>query len=189
MYKPYIIFVLLIVLGIAVLFLISAGYYPVAMVNGQIISARTFLKNYEAASLYYGNAVKTYRPILESSSSLTTVQLQMSILDQLIENALIDVEVKKELGADFEYLLSNKMNSLTTDQELPRAVKTIYGLDMEEFKSEILAPQAEREILMGRLFLRGEKIDNWLANAKKNSSVRIFSSRLYWGGEEVKARE
>lgn len=186
-YKMYFIFFSAILVGLLALLLVSAGYYPIGFIDGHVISAKKFMKNYTAASLYYENAYKTYQPLLTQNPHLTQTDLQVSVLDQLVENTLIEDELRKELGGDFTALLQNKMNTLNEDPALPKVVSTLYGMNIDDFRTEILTPQAERELLIGRLFLQGKNIDTWLMNAKKASSIRIFSGQLYWNGMEVKS--
>ena len=39
-------------------------------------------------------------------------------------------------------------------------------------------PQAKREILMGRLYLKGEKYEDWVAQKRKEAAVSIYSDEL-----------
>ena len=184
-YKHYVIFITLVIFGLAAFFLISSGYYPILSINGTMISARTFWKNYQAGSLYYQNILLTYELEIEEKDVISETDLKRSVLTQIIENNLIDQEVRRELGDDLDLLVTNKLSDLGSQAKLQEAAQTLYGLPLNDFEQEILVPLAKQEILTGRLFLDGENLDTWLSNNKKVSDIKIFSREFYWDGEEV----
>jgi len=188
-YKHYIIFISLVVFGLLAFFLISSGYYPIISINGQMISARTFWKNYQAGSSYYQNIIATYKSDIKKEDILTEADLKRSVLTQIIENNLIDQEVHKELGNDLASLLDNKLNSFKNDANLQEAAQSLYGLPFPDFQKEILIPLAKQEILTGRLFLDGKNLDGWLLSTKKTSDIKIFSRDFFWDGETVQVSE
>jgi len=183
-YRIYIIFSVIIALGLGGVFLVSGGYYPIAVVGGDLITARRFLGEYRAASIYYQNILKTYNPVFEEEE-LAAADLQLAVVNSLIEKSLIAKGARSEAGNDFKYLIDNKLEKFTGDTELERAALALYGLNKREFHKGVLIPQAEREILAGRLFLRGEKIEDWLRETKQTAQVVIFSPRFEWNGEAV----
>ena len=150
-----------------------------------MISARTFWKNYQAGSLYYQNILLTYELEIEEKDVISETDLKRSVLTQIIENNLIDQEVRRELGDDLDLLVTNKLSDLGSQAKLQEAAQTLYGLPLNDFEQEILVPLAKQEILTGRLFLDGENLDTWLSNNKKVSNIKIFSREFYWDGEEV----
>ena len=184
-YKHYVIFITLVIFGLAAFFLISSGYYPILSINGTMISARTFWKNYQAGSLYYQNILLTYELEIEEKDVISETDLKRSVLTQIIENNLIDQEVRRELGDDLDLLVTNKLSDLGSQAKLQEAAQTLYGLPLNDFEQEILVPLAKQEILTGRLFLDGENLDTWLSDSKKVSDIKIFSREFYWDGQEV----
>jgi len=196
-YKLYIVFFVIIGLGTAAIYFVSAGYYPIAIVSGDIITANTFMSNYETASAYYVNFLKTYgstsSPQVTSTQdissstpqTLTPSQIQKSVLAGLIENILIEKGARKEMGKELERLVGEKVSQAVEVPEIEKAVRTIYGLSLDDFKRDILVPQAERDILTGSLFLKGQRIEDWLTAEKKSVSVVILSGKFYWDGEDV----
>jgi len=184
-YKPYIVFLSFIAVGLGAFFLVSAGYYPILVVNNRIVSARTFWKDYQAASRYYQNIVKTYSQAISQENVLTSTDIQLSVLEQLIENNLVSKEVERQIGEDLSSLVKTKVDKFSEDKKLHEAVAQLYGFSFGDFQEEILIPQAEREILAGRLFLKGEKLDGWLVQAKKSARVILFSPKFHWNGEKL----
>ncbi|MEK9179962.1 MAG: hypothetical protein AAB897_00935 [Patescibacteria group bacterium] len=184
-YRIYIIFSIIIALGVSAIFLVSQGYYPVALVEGDFVSAYEFAREYRAATIYYQNLLKTYGAAFEEKEKISSADLELAVINSLIENNLIAKGARAETGEDFEYLLENKLSKFVGDAELEKAALALYGLEGNEFREDVLIPQAEREILAGRLFLRGEKIEDWLASTKQAAQVIIFSPQFEWNGESV----
>ncbi|MDP2598837.1 MAG: hypothetical protein Q8P49_03345 [Candidatus Liptonbacteria bacterium] len=184
-YKPYIIFLVLIGAGIGIMFLISQGYYPIAVIQNSFLSERAVSEEYRAAATYYKNMVKTYGSLLNDSGTLADVDIKISVMDQIIEDMIIRDEARKELGGDLATLIDNKVSQYAGDETLAKAATALYGLNDKAFMANILVPQATREILMGRLFLKGEKIEDWLVSAKKSARVIIFSPQFKWDGKQV----
>ncbi|MBI4086190.1 MAG: SurA N-terminal domain-containing protein [Candidatus Liptonbacteria bacterium] len=187
-YKPYIVFLLIASVALFVILLISFGYYPIAAVNGRLISKRTFLKNYGAAAAYYQNVLKTYQQNSLTEKTASSDDIQRSVLTQLIENGIVEAGARKEAGADLNALVEEKISQASKEPGFDKAVQTLYGMNLDDFKKEILAPQAERDILTGRLFLKGGNIDDWLRDAKKSAKVIIFSPQFRWNGDIVEMR-
>lgn len=184
-YKLYAVLLIVAGAGISTVYFVSAGYYPIAVVDGHFITAKTFDGDYAVVSSYYRNVMKTYENSTSTPEILTPDQIRQSVLSGLIENSLIDAGARKEVGKDLDNLVNEKINQVTDIAGIENGVKTLYGLGLDSFKKEILAPQAERDILTGSLFLKGQKMDEWLAAAKKSANVIILSGKFRWDGENV----
>ncbi|MBI4085356.1 MAG: SurA N-terminal domain-containing protein [Candidatus Liptonbacteria bacterium] len=187
-YRFYIAFFIIFGIGTSAVFLVSSGYYPVAIVNGHFIPAKSFAHDYSIASTYYKNLLKAGNASSSAQTSLTEDQIGQSVLSQLIENALIDGGVRKEVGGNLNKMIDEKVNQAIAFPDAEKAISAFYGITLEDFKKDILVPQAKRDILTGNLLLKGEKIDDWLQTAKKSSSVIVLSGRFYWDGENVGVR-
>ena len=188
-YRIYIIFSAIIFAGLLAVLLISLGYYPIMVVNGDFISAGHFLREYRAASRYYGNFLQTYESAVKDGEKLGERDIQLIVLDGLVEKSLISRGAKKVTGNDLNDLVSKKLQGIIGDQKLESMAASLYGLSGGEFARDVLVPQAEREILAGRLFLNGENIDGWLLDARGSASVITFSPGFSWNGKFVEAVE
>ncbi len=186
--KLYAVFFSAIAFGIAAISFVSYGYYPVAIVNGHFITAKLFANDYAIASAYYQNIVKSYGNSSSTAGVLTSSEIQQSVLTGLIENVLIEDGARKEMGGDLSRLVNEKVSKATDIDGIDKAVKSVYGMSLDDFKKEILVPQAERDVLTGSLFLKGQKIEDWLSAAKKSSKVMILSGKFYWNGETVASK-
>jgi len=184
-YKPYILFLIFIAVGIVAIWIVSVGYYPIASINGNLISARTFWRTYEAGSQYVKN-IATVSMEENEPINISVIQIKQSVLTQIVENVIIKDAVEKELGDDLKNMLQEKIDILEKDSDLQDATKKIYGLNFSDFREMILAPLARQEILIGRLFLKNQTINDWMKEMKTNAKVKIFSSQFYWDGNEVR---
>lgn len=187
-YRPYVFFVILVAAGLAALFLVTRGYYPIAIVQNDFISAKKFAAEYSAASLYYQNFIKTYKLPLKDASALKDGELEASVLGQLVEESLIESGAKREVGADLDAQVQSKLGKYENNADLTKAAAALYGLNKDGFWRAVMIPQATREILDAKLSARGEKIDDWIAAQKKSARVIIFSPQFEWNGERVESK-
>jgi hypothetical protein len=181
-----IILILILVFGI----IANLNYYPVISVNNVPISAKKLNINMRAA-IYYLN---TYKKLQEerrlnqntsaSLKELSQGEIKLFVLNQLIENELIHQEAEKRIGSNLKDLVNEKINNYL-NPELEIAALEIYGLNKNDFKNEILIPQAEKDILAGRLFLENKNIADWLKEQKKQAKVIVFDKKFKWNGENL----
>jgi len=181
-----IILILILVFGI----IASLNYYPVISVNNVPISAKKVNINMRAA-IYYFNTYKKLeedRGLNQNASTslkeLSGEEIKLFVLNQLIENELIHQEVKKRIGSNLKDLIDEKINNYL-NSEIESAALEIYGLNKNDFKNEILIPQAEKDILAGRLFLENKNIADWLKEQKKQAKVIVFDKKFKWNGENL----
>ena len=170
------------------LLLASIDLYPIATVNGSPVSARRFWKNYRAAGVYYENALKTYGPENKEMNGVPLAELEAQVLDRLVESELLRKGAEQEVGGDLDYLVSSKLSRLESDQDLRQASEALYKMSYDDFRSEVLVPQAVRDVLAGRLYLKGENIEEWTLAARKSAEVTILSKKFEWDGEKVVPR-
>lgn len=184
---------LIIFLGIIIIGIINKlDYYPVLTVNNQIITERKINLNAKAGLTYYKNYLEflSQNLILETTTSkiFSPEEIRVIILNQLIEQALIHQEIKKRLGKNLNNLIEEKISNYLKPQ-LEEAAKMIYNLNKDDFKNEILIPQAERDLLVSHLFLENKNINEWLKESKRNASIKIFNPKFRWTGEKIELNE
>lgn len=173
---------------VALAIFIASGRYPVMVVNGTFITAARFEKNYASATILHNNQLKINAEspeALEVLKRVTPAELGAGVLDTLVVAALVERAASREAGRDLRALVEAKVGEFTNDPQVRSGVQTLYGMGYADFENEVLVPAAERDILEGRLYLRGQNYDDWLANERKNASVYVFSSRFRWGGERI----
>jgi hypothetical protein len=175
------------------LILIKFSYYPMASVNKTIISEKKLNTNTQAIYYYYNNYLKKMideeLKTTTSTKELSYQEIEALALDDLITKTLIHQEIEKKIG-------KNKLNELITQKinehfnnDLKKISLVMYNLNPEDFKNEILIPQAETDILSGRLFLEGKKFDEWLKEARQKAQIKIFNPKFKWDGEKIKINQ
>ena len=156
------------------------GTYPVVVANGTIISNETYENKYAAAFSYYRSALATYTDANAEFGEAERRELRRAVLEGLIEEALIHEELlrrePKELGA----VVENKIAKALADPDFPGATRTLYGLTSGGARRYLLVPQAEREILEGRLFLEKRELEEWLTAAKRSARVTLLVPGFSW---------
>lgn len=183
--RRYATFFSIIAVTVAGVLLVRAGYYPVALVGGDFLLARDFWSQYRASRTYYENS----RTMYGATSTVAVADMERAVLDAMIEEALIRAGVRREVGADVDHLISARVDSFLTDADLVRAADVAYGVNAQELRTIVLVPQAEREILTGKLFLRGEKFQDWLQEAKRNERVMMLAPGFGWNGSGVEMKQ
>lgn len=175
--------------GFSVFLLIHNGYYPVAVVDFHVITAKTLEQDYQAALNYFQKAILTYGSdpqILKKEA--TQQEIKRAALNKLITDFLIYQEAKKRLGGDLDSVTEKIVNNNSNDPKLAQAVQEIYGLSLEDFKSQVLTAQAYKEILQGRMSLNNENFDAWLKTASEQAKVIILLPDFSWNGKQVVAK-
>ncbi|MCR4328674.1 MAG: hypothetical protein NUV53_04150 [Patescibacteria group bacterium] len=168
--KQYLFFLIIVGVVGLIAIVIRGGYYPIALVGNTVLFAKEFKTHYRVAETYYRNAAASYGV----TSTVPFAQLERMAMASLIEGALIHTEIQEEIENNVDVLVKDRIDKFMSDTELLQAAKVLYGTSAEELRDVILVPQAEREILTGNLFLRGERLDDWLVSAKKEKRIVIF---------------
>lgn len=182
-------FLVIIFFSLGLYYFVHFGYYPVAIVNTDIISAKELFEEHAVAHRYYLGVLGKNREA-DLNSEEVAKELRRAALNNLIEQSLIHKELKRRVGRDLDSLIANKINiSEERQDKIEEAAKAIYGIDFANFKQLILVPQAKKEILEGRLFLEKEDLAKWLENEYKNSKVFILTPEFYWASNRVELRE
>ena len=185
---------LLVIIGVSAGYLLAFGYYPVALVGDRFISANTFYKNYRAAALYSQQVDKANVQLSQTTDASTTTpltpdQLRVGVMDQLVESIIIDGALAQELSqGEIATLVDQKVSKYDQSASLRQAAAGLFGFSYADFKDKVLVPQAQRDILTGRIYLKGENFPDWFAEKKKATRVAIFAGGFAWDGEHVVAK-
>ena len=167
---------------------VKNGFYPVAAVNLNLISVKSFQENSSAAYRYFQNAllVSGADPrVLETLEARK--EIRRATLDKLIADELIYEELEIRIIDDFKAIAEkNVAQYIQNNANISEGAEKIYGLSLADFKSQVLMPEAYKEILQGRMFLNKENFDEWLKNKKSGARIIILSPDLQWDGNSVK---
>lgn len=182
------------VIGVTSFLATRNGFYPVAIVNFRVITARELNKNYDAAYRYFQNAlIFNGRNPQAMEDPKTKLEIHRGALEKLIVNELIYGELVRRLRkSDFNAVANNKIDQYLKsipEKDLQTAALNLYGLTRDEFRARVLLPQAYQEVLQGRMELNNENFDQWFNSAKRSVAVVILLPKLEWDGAGVKLRD
>lgn len=164
------------------------GFYPVIFVNFNAISESVIEKNTNLAYSYFHNLSALYG---SDSSKLdlpeSYLELRRAVLDSAVSDELILLELRKLVSLEEIEIVANRKIDATLKENkiVVEGVQNLYGLTLENFRNDVLMPQAYREILEGRMRLNGQDFDSWLAEARKKSKVIVLLPDFEWNGEKV----
>lgn len=186
----YLTFLTIVFFGLGSYYFIHFGYYPVAIVNSKLITAKALNEEYVVAYRYYAGAALLAGKVEEIGKPEFKKELRRATLNDLIEKVFISGELQKRIGEDLGGIVQNKISASVSDTDnLEEAAQSLYGLSLADFQEMVLVPQAKREILEGRLFLEKKELGGWLVEAASNAKVFILTPEFYWDINKVALRE
>ena len=169
--------------GIVLYAVVASDIFPAAIVGSDVISTGEHTKQFVAAKQYYEAAAQANKVKLEPASFVA--ELRRASLDKLIENRLIQTEVRRAYP-DAEAAAQQRVVVALPENDTNRtALKKIYGLSVPDFRRMVLLPEARREFLVQKM--GGTEAAALIARLKKAARVMIFSPKFSWTGSEVKA--
>ena len=184
--KKKIILTSLIIIACGTILIIMLGFYPVAVVNWRVITIKDFKKDLAVANYFYKT---TLDENLNPDSPEIKKRIKREVLDKLIEDILINKELKLQLkNSELEEILKNKTDELTKQEGIEKEIKILYGLSLEDFKEQVSRPILKREILAGRFLINNKDFIGWMKEQKNQAKVMIFFPDLIWkeGGVVIK---
>src|SRR3989344_4826562 len=167
--------------------LVFSGNYPVVIINRSFITAKNFNEDFSASLNYYEQNQKIYggdSQLLQSEEIRN--EIKRALLTSLIEDILIDEELKKDMESeDLKRLVINKISDVKQGENAEKAAKILYGFSYDIFKKKVLEPMAKREILESRFYLNNKNIDEYLEEIKSKTKIIILLPEFDWNGKEV----
>lgn len=175
--------------SVAAIILATTQRYPVVIVNMSWITAKDFNVANAASERFYLRALETYgkQKPGEFEKTKLTAEIRRATLDRLIEEVLIRNEAKKEidaLSAKIEEKIKNVDN-----QKLQNPIREMYGLSIEEFRYQVLEPQATQELLAAALAAKGDSLMAQAAIFKKMARVILLFPGVIWTEKGVELKK
>jgi len=178
--------VLMVIIGLTIFYIIQIGYYPVAVVNSNFVSAKSFSNAASSAHHYYTKAIQSIEDESEEVKFKVNNEIRRATLDKMIENVLIKKELSKRLGSDLAQLVARKTDiPQLKEPNFDDAVFNLYGLSILEFKKLVLVPQAREELLFDSIREDKDDFSKWIKEARENASVIILAPEFSWDGEKI----
>ena len=182
--------ILFLLFFVFLLLLINNQYFPIVSVNGAWIMASELERDYRATMRLRSS--DNNHPVSDVSTSTWTMsqsEIKATILTSLVEKRIISRAVKRELGKEANSIINFRVQEMITDPDMLRIGEYSYGLSTREMVSAIIEPEAKKQILEGRLYLQSVNFIDWLIREKERATVRVFSDKFIWDGENVIVRD
>ena len=111
---------------------------PIAVVNGERISFAEYLQDVDSLTTFYKS------PAAPQGQTPTSSEVQKSVLDRMIQNALLTQETEKkrikvgsdEVETEFQKLVTQSGGVSNVEQQL----KNLYNWTPSQFKEKVLRP-------------------------------------------------
>ncbi|MBI2056031.1 MAG: hypothetical protein HYT37_01515 [Candidatus Sungbacteria bacterium] len=178
--------------GAAVILLAAiffSGLYPVARVEGKLITFRAFAKSARAAESFANAEFQKsgMEPVDFFSSQNASLRRDIArgTLTFLIEDKILEKE-GKGLAQDFALRVRLRTDeAIKKGSNMEAAARLVYGLRFKDFRVLVLEPQARRDVAAE--IVKGQNNDFfiWFAEKKKNADMRLYFSGYRWTGEKV----
>lgn len=178
-------------LGLASLvFAYSTGLYPIAIVDGSPVWKSTWDQMIEASKNFTNadrraNGHDTYDFSLPTHEGLLR-DIEKETLTFLIEDKIALQEGSVVIDG-FGSATGEEIQKIIRDSRQEPAIiaKEVYGLDEEEYRTYILAPQVRRDLLAKRLKNSKRTLEEWFYEMKIRKSVKLYFTSYTWSGQEV----
>lgn len=172
--------------GMLMYYLTISGNYPIAYIDGDFVSQKSYSEYLVSAVHYYSEASKVANKGEEIKDFASYIpEIKRSILDKIISDSIIENKLEDMLGNDLNPMVSKKVEPATQNEKFSQYVSSLYGISFERVKAIVLEPQARQEILESRLSMQNINFNNWITNAKKGAKVHLFINGLKWDGLAV----
>lgn len=171
-----------------VYFIFSSKVYPVATVNGGLISAHAFQITSVAAEQYYTNLLGTYGGSASTTQEEFTSAMRRIALQALIEDSLVKAYLETIYEpAPLELAVNKRVDEVlaASDGQTAAAAQELFGVTAEEFKEVVLLPQARIELLKKELEIKQIDPGVWMDEQLHAAIVTITLRDLTWGDAQV----
>ncbi len=172
-------------LGILIFF----GLYPIVLVDNSPIFSITWKTANRAAQSFTNTQAKAQPEgkaidFKSTQNSELLLELRRGTLTFLIEDNIMAHD-GRALVKDFDTITQTRAQE-GLGQVTNVSIKELYGLSRNEFFQLVLLPQARRDVL-GEVFKASNaNFQNWLDEAKRQKSIRLFFIPFRWDGEQVR---
>lgn len=146
--KKTLIIIALLIFALALVLYLS-GFYPAALVNGKIITLKSWKENIKAVKQFHE---KQYDIDFDTQEG----QLQEGLIKKDVLERMIEDKLVSQLAQDYQIEISNenvneeveKVIEETGDKEqVLKTLDLLYGWGLEDFKREVVSPQMIKEAL------------------------------------------
>lgn len=175
------------IIVLAVASIVYAGFFPVASINSDWLWQRDLVKSINAVEQLQRTSAGIDLPSPTGTTTLAALRaadIRRGVLEELIHEKIIAQELKRiDASQDWDQRVARDAEGLVSGKEratLEEATRALYGIDLNDFKRLVLAPQIREELLRKELELRAKDSDEWLEAAFQNARVKIYFLDYEW---------
>ncbi|PJE64533.1 MAG: hypothetical protein COU90_01680 [Candidatus Ryanbacteria bacterium CG10_big_fil_rev_8_21_14_0_10_43_42] len=182
--------VILVIVAIFGLGLFFTGLYPVARINEDIVLRRTFSERAKAL-IQFENRTRSRINGAELTEDEQR-ELERVVLENLIINTVLTQYIRHnftetDLFIEAELRVEEALSSADADV-LPRATSELYGWSVDEFKKNVLFPQALMTVLEERVSVDNSNFKEFVREQLVYSDVSLYLIPWKWQNGEVVER-
>lgn len=190
MKKQIIYFLGAILLIVSVIIIIRSNGYPIASINGRMITAEYYSIALESGRAFYGKDP-------ELAERLSTEPGFQAEFENDLKRATLDAIIKYEISRDEliaiigEAVALEEVSKKVEEVEAGKtentdiAVSELFGIDWSTYKLIVIEPEAYKAILKEEIDSRGLDFNIWFNEKLKKAEVEIFLSGFKWSGTNV----
>lgn len=171
----YSLFLILIFGAVVAIFLFRAGWYPLALVNGDLIWGFFYEQEVNLALKYYDQLIKD-RALNEMQKEDINVEIRRSALEKIIQDVVLADRAEGDLGATVQSEIDSRLAKYMTDKKLEEVANNYFNMTLENFKKMILEPQALKEIYAEKFKADKKDFNSWFKERLRAASVTLFTS-------------
>lgn len=171
----YSFFLILIFFGVVLVFLFRAGWYPLALVNGNLIWGFSYEQEVNVALKYYDRLTKD-KALDETQKEDIDLEIRRSALEKIIQDVVLADRAEGDLGVTVQSEINSRLAKYMTDKKLEEVANNYFNMTLEDFKKMILEPQALKEIYAEKFKADKKDFDLWFKGQLKVASVTLFTS-------------
>lgn len=190
MKKQLLYFLVAILVIIAAVLIIQNKSYPVASVNGQLVTAEYYSTALSAGKGFYGKDPE----IAQKLSTETGFQqefeteLKRATLDAIIKYEISKEELMRLLGEETALeTVTAKVDEVEAEKtaNTETAVAELFAVDWQTYKEIVVEPEAYKVALREEIESRNLDFEIWFNDKLESAEVEIFLSGFEWSGTEV----
>ncbi|TSC73279.1 MAG: hypothetical protein G01um101470_168 [Parcubacteria group bacterium Gr01-1014_70] len=160
----------------------ALGYFPVARINDEYIFYRTYQERTGALMLFESKSrlVAGEKQLSDAEKNET----KKSILENLITEQIFGQYIGEHAAlsglTDLAHAVVESTLKDADPDVLPRATKELYGWSMEEFKQNVLYPQALQNELQKAIESDGASFEEFTKTQLENAEVTLYLIPWKW---------
>lgn len=155
--------------------LVKSGYFPIAKVNGELITMKNIKDNIDVSK-------RLYEAGLISGDDVDSLfkSGEDTIFKNALESLIVNIAIKTSASAEVREMALDRVESYLAEVDVNKfnsSLKSLYGWDIEKFRQRILEPQAFNEALAEE---HGDDYKEKFMDIKNSVDVSIWFIPFEW---------